>query len=135
MSLLWPEAPVRCGAAIPLPHLRGRRVRRGLDYHTTTWQSVAKIHGGNAMRRSAPDFVSGFSIALMVLAFTRSAGAVEPRFSWLLPKTVLDATFVYTYQDCTNDTLKIKISATLVPRAIPDPLVGQKKIELNDLKS
>jgi hypothetical protein len=74
-----------------------------------------------------------FSI-VFTCSFQSIGLAVEPRFTWLLPKTVIDATFVYTYEDCSADGLTFKITSTLAPRTIPDPLVVGR-IETADLQS
>jgi hypothetical protein len=64
--------------------------------------------------------------------------AVEPlRYTWMLPRTVIDMTIVYTFDSC-SDTDKgaemhIKITPTLVARAIPDTSVGRLGINPNDL--
>jgi hypothetical protein len=62
------------------------------------------------------------------------AATVAPRLTWLLPKTVLDATIVYTYQDCTAGHLTVKITPTLTPRAIPDLVAGQQSIFTDSLE-
>ncbi len=58
------------------------------------------------------------------------------RFSWMLPRTVIDATVVYTFQGCADDgTLKVKIQPTLVPRAAPDTYVKRRGIDTGSLTS
>lgn len=63
------------------------------------------------------------------------AATVAPRLTWLLPKTVLDATIVYTYQDCTAGHLTVKITPTLTPRAVPDLIAGQRSISTDSLEA
>jgi len=55
----------------------------------------------------------------------------------MLPKTVLDATIVYTFDGCSDDktSLNVKITPTLTPRTIPDPLVDQMGIDPHTLES
>jgi hypothetical protein len=60
----------------------------------------------------------------MAAAFQSPSFGVEPRFTWMLPKTVIDATIVYTFVDCTDDKgIQLSIAPTLTPRTVPDPLV------------
>ena len=70
-----------------------------------------------------------------------AAEATEPvlRFSWMLPRTVIDITIVYAFEGCADSDkgaeLRIKITPTLVPRAIPDTSIGRLGINPNDLVS
>jgi len=73
-------------------------------------------------------------IVLLVTAPAFGQG-VPLRYTWMLPKTVIDATIVYTFDSCKNNVAKIKIAPTLVARAIPDPLVGQLKVDTAPLQS
>ena len=82
-------------------------------------------------RRLCVELISSI---LFTCSFQSVGLAVEPRFTWLLPKTVIDATFVYAYEDCSADGLTFKITPTLAPRSIPDPLVVGR-IETSDLQS
>jgi hypothetical protein len=75
------------------------------------------------------------SLAVLVGTQQLHAATVAPRYTWLLPKTVLDATIVYTYQDCINGILSVKITPMLTPRITPDLLAGQRSIATEALES
>jgi hypothetical protein len=75
------------------------------------------------------------SVSLLVLlTFSSDLGwsqeaAPNVKYSWMLPKTVLDATITYSLVSC-EDTryganLKIKITPTLAARSLPDTHVGR----------
>jgi hypothetical protein len=53
----------------------------------------------------------------------------------MLPKTVIDTTIVYTFDGCHNGAAKIKITPTLTARTLPDPLVGQLKVDTASLEA
>jgi cell division septum initiation protein DivIVA len=77
-----------------------------------------------------------FSFALTLLCHSHSfAVEIITRYAWMLPKTVIDASILYTFQDCTGNKLKLKITPTLAPRTIPDPYVGRLKIVPQSLES
>jgi len=76
-------------------------------------------------------------IGLFLLS--HSPGLAAARFTYMLPRTVLDTTIVYTFQSCkdtpTGAQLKINITPTIVPRAVPDLSVGPKDINPEQLQS
>jgi hypothetical protein len=79
---------------------------------------------------------TGAILLFILCCFSQSkAFAVDTRFTWMLPKTVIDATVVYTFQSCEKGSPKIKITPTLVARTLPDPLVGQKQLPTDVLES
>ncbi len=76
-------------------------------------------------------------LALILVGLSQaqsSAATVKLRYAWMLPKTVIDTTIVYTFQDCKNGA-KISITPTLVSRTLPDLRVGQKSIEPETLEA
>lgn len=74
-------------------------------------------------------------------AFAQERGDLQ--FSWMLPKTVIDTTILYTFESCgpdaknpaNGDKLKVKITATLAARAIPDKIAGVLAMDTAKLKS
>jgi len=75
-----------------------------------------------------------FAISLIFLSQSQSF-AVDLRYTWMLPKTVIDATIAYTFEDCTDNKLKLKITPTLVARSVPDTIVGRVAVDTEALKS
>jgi hypothetical protein len=84
--------------------------------------------------------------AVLSASFPPSAfsGPINARYTWMLPKTVIDATIVYSFVSCgppkdpNNKNpweLQLKITPTLVPKILPDTLVGLKSINPALLKS
>lgn len=77
-----------------------------------------------------------YILPLILLLTSPAFGQGVPlRYTWMLPKTVVDATIVYTFDGCSDGVAKIKIAPTLTPRALPDPLVGQLKVDTAPLQS
>jgi hypothetical protein len=72
---------------------------------------------------------------LLYAIFQTQCFAVELRYTWMLPKTVIETTIVYTFQDCDSGSAKIKIAPTLVSRTLPDLRVGQKSLAPESLQS
>jgi hypothetical protein len=74
-------------------------------------------------------------------AAAAAAAATAPplRYSWMLPRTVIDMTIVYKFENCVDTDkgaqLHIKITPTLATRGIPDTFVGRLGIDPNDLTS
>lgn len=68
------------------------------------------------------------------VSFAAGAQAQEAnvRYSWMLPKTVLETTVSYTFVECTDGdksaNLKLKIVPTIVAKAVPDTYVGRLAI-------
>jgi len=65
---------------------------------------------------------------------------LRARYSWMLPKTVLDVTIAYTLRSCKNteDGAQVDVTIanpTVTPRYIPDPAVGLKSLDPALLKS
>lgn len=78
--------------------------------------------------------------AISVLAISSEvATALEAdlstRYTWMLPKTVLDVTLAYSFQDCTDTSAKFKITPTLAERPIADLRVGQKSLSPEAMQS
>ena len=71
----------------------------------------------------------------VLLASPAFGQEVSLRYTWMLPKTVIDATIVYTFDGCKDGVAKVKIAPTLVARTLPDPLVGQLKVDTRPLVS
>jgi hypothetical protein len=73
------------------------------------------------------------------LLFSCSPGFADARFTYMLPRTVLDTTIVYTFKSCKNTPtgaqLNISIAPTIVARAIPDLYVGPKEIDPAQLQA
>lgn len=61
--------------------------------------------------------------------------AQQARYTWRLPKTVVDTTIIYTFEDCTGDNLKVSITPTMISRAVADPLVTRREIKFAQLQS
>lgn len=82
-----------------------------------------------------------FALATNILCASSFAWAEDqtPAFSWTLPKTVLDVSITYEYVDCVIFNLskqyKIKVTPTVVARAIPDPEWGFRTQSTGDLKA
>lgn len=79
-----------------------------------------------------------FSFAVVVFVLLpSSASFADAKFTYMLPRTVLDTTIVYAFDSCadtpTGAQLKIKITPTIVSRSIPDLHVGPKTIDPADL--
>jgi hypothetical protein len=65
---------------------------------------------------------------------------LHARYSWMLPKTVLDVTIAYTLRSCKNTDHGAQVEVTIAnptvtPRYIPDPAVGLKSLDPALLKS
>jgi hypothetical protein len=77
-----------------------------------------------------------FAVVVSVLS-SSSASFADAKFTYMLPRTVLDTTIVYAFDSCadtpTGAQLKIKITPTIVSRSIPDLHVGPKTIDPADL--
>lgn len=76
--------------------------------------------------------------AALVISFTlhsSSSFAVDTRFTWMLPKTVIDTTVGYTFESCKSGSLKVKIAPTLISRAVPDTVVGRMALNTDKLQS
>jgi hypothetical protein len=80
-----------------------------------------------------------FFIAILLASLGSPSFADELRYSWMLPKTVIDTTVVYTFEGCTDSdsgaNLKVKMTPTLVGRPVADIYVGRRGINLAQLKS
>ena len=69
--------------------------------------------------------------ALLIVGVALNFGAeaagptFNARYSWMLPKTVIDATIVYTLDKCEANSVSVKITPTLAPRAVPDVFAGE----------
>ncbi len=83
---------------------------------------------------------SSISLAIFVLSSQRGE-ALEfndtPRYTWFLPKTVLDATVAYAIKECNTNTKEVQFNITpsLTPRYVPDLRIGQQSIKLDELQS
>lgn len=98
--------------------------------------------------------VSRLHLALLaassILSFqtASSSFAAGARYSWMLPKTVIDTTIVYTFDGCYDADhpapgmpappaaeLHLKITPTLIPRPVADSHLGRLGIQTSDLQS
>jgi hypothetical protein len=74
-----------------------------------------------------------FAVVVSIL-LSSSASLADAQFTYMLPRTVLDTTIVFTFDSCVNTgsgaQLKIKITPTVVSRSIPDHHVGPKGIKI-----
>src|ERR1043165_5500513 len=71
--------------------------------------------------------------------------AYNVKYSWMLPKTVLDTTITYAFDSCENygpgvagkrgAHVKVKVSVTISPRATPDPHLGRQSFQPSQLES
>src|SRR5262249_13341530 len=71
--------------------------------------------------------------------------AYNVKYSWMLPKTVLDTTITYTFDSCANygpgvgnkrgAHVKLKVSAAITPRAVPDTPLGRQSFLPSQLES
>ena len=97
------------------------------------------------MKGAFPLYAVASSLAIIA---SQDVSALEfdasGRYTWLLPKTVLDAAITYTVKECRvvkdaagkdNTEATVSISATLSPRYIPDLRVGQQSIKLGELQN
>jgi hypothetical protein len=73
--------------------------------------------------------------ACFIAAPGLAADQIAARFSWALPKTVIDTTISYTFDKCENGKPTFKITPTLAGKPVPDPLVGRRKIDTKSLES
>ena len=101
-----------------------------------TWKDLA-LRGG----------FFAISVLLVELSPTGSAANeivpttdIRSRYTWMLPKTVLDATVAYTLVGCDESDagakLKLKIAPlAIVPSYVPDTTVGLKSLDPALLKS
>jgi hypothetical protein len=84
----------------------------------------------------ARQYFYAFLLAIPLTSFWFSVSfAVNLRYTWMLPKTVIDATIAYTFEECSKDKIQVKITPTLIARTIPDPLAGQLDIDVGSLQS
>lgn len=74
--------------------------------------------------------------AILVLSVS-AAHAVDLRYAYMLPKTLIDANISYTFKGCQeNDGFaKIAITPTLTPRAVPDLFVHQRVFDISFFES
>jgi hypothetical protein len=98
--------------------------------------SVKGLKGGSMSRTV---WISFLGAGLLLNSAALADDPVPPTYSWMLPRTVIDVTIVYTYAGCTIDSgkkhFKIKITPTLTARAIPDRLPGLRTVKTQDLIS
>jgi hypothetical protein len=88
--------------------------------------------------------LTGLSSAFFLQLSAALAGdlsSVNARYSWMLPKTIIEATINYEFVSCETSSLggrprlQLKITPTLLAKAIPDPKVGMRSIDPETLKS
>jgi hypothetical protein len=82
-----------------------------------------------------PVYGAFFLTALMPIAPAFAEDVDPPRFTWMLPRTVLDVTVLYTYGGMVDGQSKIKITPTITARAVPDVFAGHRKIPTKSLVS
>ncbi|RDV01070.1 hypothetical protein DXH78_17660 [Undibacter mobilis] len=78
------------------------------------------------------------AVAVFGLLATTTGAAADPeaKFTWTLPRTVIDATITYTFEDCDDrNGVSVTIKPTLVARPVPDSVVGTLDISSSTLQS
>ncbi len=91
------------------------------------------------MRKSREIFCIGF-LLLLVFIVQSEASPINARYTWMLPKTVIDVTIHAALEECVFEQMnkvdvKLKITATLVAKTMPDSKIGLKSIDPESLKS
>ena len=82
--------------------------------------------------------VSVLTVSIFETSFLARCIADDLQFTWMIPKTVIDATIVYTLNSCAKEDSEYKmfqIAPTLVPRGVPDLRAGERSIITNRLSS
>jgi hypothetical protein len=83
--------------------------------------------------------LAGVTFHLSTAAVAQSAETVPPVYSWMLPKTVLDVSIVYTYAECKVNGktahYRFNVVPTVTTRAVPDKIPGWRTVDTNDLIS
>lgn len=87
------------------------------------------------MRSSKLTYQTIAACAVFQFGLHCNAAEVASRFTWMLPKTVIDTTIAYTFKECAGGKPLINITPTLAAKAIPDLLVGQMQLATGDLQS
>jgi hypothetical protein len=69
-----------------------------------------------------------------------TAAGTDARYSWTLPKTIVDATVRFEFVGCDDSAtaepvLILKVTPTLVAKTVPDPKVGLKEMDPGSLIS
>ncbi len=86
---------------------------------------------------------SSISLAIFVLASQRGE-ALEyndtPRYTWFLPKTVLDTTVTYAVKGCKPGAsgipeVQFNITPSMTPRYVADLRIGQQSVKLTELEA
>lgn len=94
---------------------------------------VVYLRNSRALTAAATLIVSAISSAT-----TPNSALAEPeaKFTWMLPRTVIDVTVTYTFDDCNDQGgVKVNIKPTLVSRPIPDTVIGAVDISSSSLQS
>jgi hypothetical protein len=91
----------------------------------------------NSARHAAPASIILSAAAIVSFASIVPASAdAEAKFTWMLPRTVLDATIVYTFVNCDDQHgIKVAIKPTLVSRPVPDTGIGALDVSSTTLES
>jgi hypothetical protein len=82
-----------------------------------------------------PVYSAFFLTAFMLSAPAFAEDVDPPTFTWMLPRTVLDVTVIYTYGGLVDGQPKIKITPTITARAVPDVSAGHRGIATKSLVS
>jgi hypothetical protein len=84
----------------------------------------------------------GAAILSNTAAKAQTANTVPPVYSWMLPKTVLDVSIIYTYAECKvggadgkTAHYKFNVVPTVTSRSAPDEIPGWRTVDTNDLIS
>jgi hypothetical protein len=96
--------------------------------------------GSNVLPAFILDWSGHFTLSLFITCFGRRYQRSESAFSWTLPKTVLDISITYQYTDCLKTSSGdrryiIKVTPTVIARAIPDPIYGGRAITPGQLNT
>lgn len=79
------------------------------------------------------------AIAAVAVLSPSRADPINARYSWMLPKTLIDVTVTYAFQSCKftggQTILTLKVTSTTAPRAAADTYLGLKSIDVESLKS
>ena len=88
------------------------------------------------MRAAIACAIFTFGILQVGIATRTDASEMNARYTWMLPKTVIDVSVRYDFVNCNADgRIEFNITPTLTVRSIPDPKVGLVSVELDPLKS
>lgn len=86
---------------------------------------IHSVNGGNSRAFAAATAIVIVSALCVSATLNRAVAEPEAKFTWMLPRTVIDATITYTFESCDDQSgVKVNIKPTLISRPIPDTLIG-----------